>query len=1502
MGLGKTYSTKYLVDSNGNTGAANQVLVSTATGVDWVDGSGSGIIGGPYLPLTAGASYPLTGDLYVSDDILPVTNIASNLGSSTNSFLYTHTYVVQSAGVLQLNAGGSERMRIGSSGNVGIGTTSPAAGLQVAKGGTTIPVAGSSTASAVFGNSTSDDNYGVAIGANSSGVGYISSQRTDGNATTYNLAIQPNGGNVGIGTTSPNTKLQVSALNSNYVNLTGGFSVVKAEEGYGMYMGVASSGNSWIQSATYDNGITYPLILNSAGGNVGIGTASPSRLLQLNSSGQTDLHLTSTNQGVGASDGMTIFLDASGTGGLWLREAAALRFATSSSEKMRIDSSGNVGIGTTAPATKLHVNGDIGAYTSDWVATVSGSRLLMKTFANTGDTYSLIQAQDVGGNSNNALALQPYGDNVGIGTTSPSAKLDVNGAFYVTGNTGLPNGVAPLAMQFTSPTGRIYVGDGSGYDLRFSKRISSVDTDFVTIKDNGNVGIGTTTPAQKLEVVGSIGFSKALYSDIGTNGSYIAKPWGGDFLGSFGATQTGAIKIVLPTTTGEDDMIKFTIDVYQYATNQSFSVDVGCYVFQAPGGTTLTNCTAIVNAKLATQNWTVRFGDDGTNHCIWVGELNTVWNYPQIVVRDFMGGFITQTEDYLLEWDVTFEATAFEDVQTTLTNNFPLSGGGVDGPYLPLSAGSSYPLTGTLHGTSTNFSGSGDYAGSMTLGTGASTAEANLQIGHGRTGNGYSYIDLIGDATYADFGLRIIRSNTGANTSSSIIHRGTGNFGIATIESSSMILQTNSTNALTLTNTQNAIFTGNVGIGTTSPGAKLDVNGTISASGEINSISNNARISLYRSTGTNYFDWSSGQPLYFSTETTAGGSGRSTKMVLLDNGNVGIGTTNPQGQLSLDNQITNSGTPLTYSTVQQNVLNGYYTTGESPNLYMRYFDIACVGDGDGTNGGGNIRFLTNPVANDTAVERMRITSDGNVGIGTTGPSGKLHIKGAAANWNLFGEASDGSQLYGFYEDAGAGQLQLMDASGVAQINLQARAGQNNYINGGNVGIGTTSPTSLLSVGNAATFNYPPTTVNIATTDTGAYLLKVTSDQFNVAGNWVGIGLGYSNQYMKMGIIAEAKDSSRRGKLHFAVKTTSGSSNAGISDAKMTIDDTGRVGIGTPSPAAKLEVRTDSGGSASNSYFRVTAAVDGAYGGTSHFEGAYNDYVNVNQPNIVGKIEMSSQVVTATNVGGTMKFFTKATGGSYLTAPLERMRIDSSGNVGIGITSPGAKLDVYNSSGNVYQAFIGGSVSKLMINGNLSGGGVALQSAAANSSSDYSICPSTVYDLFMQSCGGNVMIGSGTPTAKLEVNGQTKTKSLTYLEPTGDNEYRGEIVYFGAFESGEFDTNGGELVCLGSTGGGTPVWRKADDTTLNRATGMLGITLGTTVASGVLVRGFARSAAYSGFSDGGKCYISATSGDMTTTAPTGNNKYLRIVGYVVDSITGAAEIYFCPDNTYVQITV
>lgn len=60
----------------------------------------------------------------------------------------------------------------------------------------------------------------------------------------------------------------------------------------------------------------------------------------------------------------------------------------------------------------------------------------------------------------------------------------------------------------------------------------------------------------------------------------------------------------------------------------------------------------------------------------------------------------------------------------------------------------------------------------------------------------------------------------------------------------------------------------------------------IVASGELTSTTNNARISLYRSTGTNYFDWASGQTLAFGTQTSQGGAGRVSKVSFLDNGDV----------------------------------------------------------------------------------------------------------------------------------------------------------------------------------------------------------------------------------------------------------------------------------------------------------------------------------------------------------------------------------------------------------------------------------------------------------------------------------------------------------------------------------------------------------------------------------------------------------------------------------------
>jgi hypothetical protein len=83
---------------------------------------------------------------------------------------------------------------------------------------------------------------------------------------------------------------------------------------------------------------------------------------------------------------------------------------------------------------------------------------------------------------------------------------------------------------------------------------------------------------------------------------------------------------------------------------------------------------------------------------------------------------------------------------------------------------------------------------------------------------------LVGDTTYSDYGLRIIRGDTGANATSKLQHRGTGQFELITVEASDMLFKTSSTERMRIKST------GEVGIGTTSPTQTLDVVGTITTS------------------------------------------------------------------------------------------------------------------------------------------------------------------------------------------------------------------------------------------------------------------------------------------------------------------------------------------------------------------------------------------------------------------------------------------------------------------------------------------------------------------------------------------------------------------------------------------------------------------------------------------------------------------------------------------------
>jgi hypothetical protein len=91
-----------------------------------------------------------------------------------------------------------------------------------------------------------------------------------------------------------------------------------------------------------------------------------------------------------------------------------------------------------------------------------------------------------------------------------------------------------------------------------------------------------------------------------------------------------------------------------------------------------------------------------------------------------------------------------------------------------------------------------DDGSSIFIGQGGSVSEYALQIGSGRSGNGYAYIDLIGDTTYSDYGLRLIRNNAGANTTSFLEHRGTGDLIIKTTESAQFKVQTASSDKLAI--------------------------------------------------------------------------------------------------------------------------------------------------------------------------------------------------------------------------------------------------------------------------------------------------------------------------------------------------------------------------------------------------------------------------------------------------------------------------------------------------------------------------------------------------------------------------------------------------------------------------------------------------------------------------------------------------------------------------------
>jgi len=432
-----------------------------------------------------------------------------------------------------ISTNGTERLRIDSSGKVGIGTSSPNYQLHV----TTDFAVGASGFNQQL-SFTNDTIQSLLLG-----TGYTA------------LKLNPLGGNVGIGTSSPIQKLSVHGIASDTIDETTGVCKFQADGGNGLLFGtrVSAPYQSYIQSAyVADTSVAqYQLLLNPLGGNVAIGTTAPLGTFHVAATGECKLIIGNEQTNTDGLKRSAIIKKADNNLEIRATESTVasetIFTRTASVESARIDSLGRFGIGTSAPVTSLEVSLPSAS------ATIGNIRITPSTAGQaryylynggavaewlfgqkTSTDHKFKISTSVAGSETDVFTIDTSG-NVGIGTSSPTSQLEVigsikgvAGSFGLFASNGSGTGQTSIGLRregapTDQKTWEMLTGSGgeflirtisdsyaSGQDVFSVYRGSGVGVDNVRLYTNGserlridssgNVGIGTSSPTTLLDV------------------------------------------------------------------------------------------------------------------------------------------------------------------------------------------------------------------------------------------------------------------------------------------------------------------------------------------------------------------------------------------------------------------------------------------------------------------------------------------------------------------------------------------------------------------------------------------------------------------------------------------------------------------------------------------------------------------------------------------------------------------------------------------------------------------------------------------------------------------------------------------------------------------------------------------------------------------------------------------------------------------------------------------